>query len=281
MRELQFYLKVNSRNNFEFLSRFSSELSLCLPHIETLTLHGYLSNLNFDNLINLKNLALTGYLMDDFNFDIFKNISNQLEEIVLMSYNLNDKFFAQLFNGYNFPYLRGLSLASTKISKFEKKSFDRFPMLQTLNLLNNRELRKIDHDAFSNLKHLLTLNLMYNCINSIEKSHFSSLTKLEILFLGGNPLGNIKKYVFSDLKSLRYLSLNNNQLTTIDPISFTGLNSLEFLSLINNTLTNFDFGILDKIGRIKEIDLSGNPIINKDITSYSLANGEKVLFKYT
>ena len=70
MRELYFLLKANSPNNLEFLSKFSSELSECLPFIETLALHGYFSNLNLDNLINLKKLYLYCYLMDGFNFNL-------------------------------------------------------------------------------------------------------------------------------------------------------------------------------------------------------------------
>ena len=281
MRELDLFLLYNSPNNLAVLSKFSSELSECFPNIEKLTLHGFCLNLNLDNLINLKDIKLFFILIDDFNFDIFKYICNQLERIVLICHNLNDNFLAKLFYPHNFPYLRELDLSNTKISKFEKKFFDRFPMLQTLSVYENRELRKIDHDAFSNLKHLVDLQIKYCRIESIEKSYFSSLANLEILVLDGNPLREVKEYVFSDLKNLHILSLNNIQLTSLGPKSLAGLNNLEFLSLKDNKLTDFDFSILDNIWRIREIDLSGNPIINKDITFYPLTNGEKVLFKYT
>ena len=155
-------------------------------------------------------------------------------------------------------------------------------MLQTLSVYGNRELRKINEDAFSNLKHLFNLYLHNNRIESIDKSHFSNLTKMDSLVLDENPLGNIKDYVFSDLKNLQYLSLNNIQLTSLGPQFLAGFNNLEILSLKDNKLTNFDCGVLDNIGvtRIKVIDLQGNPYINKDISFYRLSNGEKVLFKY-
>ena len=282
MRELYFNLKVNTLNNTDFLSRFSSELSLCLPHIETLTIHGYLSNLNLDNLINLKKLNLTGYLLCDFNFDIFKHICIQLENISIGCQNINDNYLAKLFHGNNFPFLDKFSLSKTKITKLEKRLFDGFPMLQRLYVFGNKELRKIDHDAFSNLKHLFDLCLADNCIESIDKSHFYNLTKVDSLILDRNPLENIKDYVFSDLKNLQYLSLNNIQLKSLGPQFLAGLNNLEVLSLNENKLTQFDLGFLDNIGdtRIKGIDLSGNPIINKDISFCRLANGKKVLFKY-
>lgn len=30
----------------------------------------------------------------------------------------------------------------------------------------------------------------------------------------------------------------------------------------------------------EKFDLSGNPIIHKDVTFYTLANGDKIVFKY-
>lgn len=120
------------------------------------------------------------------------------------------------------------------------------------------------------MKHLNSLK------DNQESSRFSNLTKLETLVLDGNPLKRIGEYVFSDLKSLRNLCLNNSQLTLLGPNS----EILEMLDLKNNKLTNFDFGILNNFRLIKEIDLSGNPISNKDLISYPLENGGKVLFKY-
>ena len=98
--------------------------------------------------------------------------------------------------------------------------FDRIPMLQKLYVSLNTQLRKIDKDAFSNLKHLIILDLRKNCLEFIDKSHFSNLTKLKTL---GNPLNYIKGYVFSNLKSLRHLWLNNIQLTSLGSQSLAGL----------------------------------------------------------
>jgi hypothetical protein len=178
-------------------SEFISELSDYLPNIETLTLNGTYSNLNLDNLKHLKNLYLIGYLMDDFNFDLFKNICNQLEEISIEVRNMDDKFLAKLFYGHKFPYLHKLVLRKIPITKLEKKFFDRFPILQILSVCENMQLRKIDKDAFSNLKDLIELHL--------DKAHFCNLTKLTALTLIGhlNLLGDIDENMFSDLSSLK------------------------------------------------------------------------------
>ena len=278
MREFDFFLIDKSQLNSEVISKFSSELSEYLPNIETLALKGYFSNLNLDNLINLKNFYLSCDLMDDFNFDIFKSICNQLEDIAIICETIDDKFLAKFFYDYNFPYLHKLVLSKTKITKLEKKFFDRFPMLQKLLVCENRELRKIDYDAFSNSKHLISLFLNNNCIESIDKKIFSNLTNIETLVLDGNPLGHIEENVFSDLKSLRNLCLSNIQLSSLGPKSLSGLNNLKCLILKDNKLTTFDFDILDNIRQISFIDLSGNPIINKVIIWYHL--GEFVTFNY-
>lgn len=277
---VDFDLLLKLPTNSEFQSKFLSQLSDYLPNLQTLALNGHFSNFNLDNLINLKYLHFCGYLMDDFNFDLFKIICNQLEEIRIECENINDEYLTKLFYGYNFPYLHKLFLKRTKITKLEKRFLDRFPMLQTLIMIENRELRNIDHYAFSNLKHLIDLCFAKNSVESIDKFHFYNLPKIENLILDGNPLKHIKEYAFSHLTSLQGLNLNDTQLTSLSPKSLAGLNNLKWLLLKNNKLTSFDFKILNNIGKIKEIHLSGNPIINKEIIRYRLVNGETVEFIY-
>ena len=284
MTELDFILRVESAANLEFLSKFSSELYEYLPNIETLALHGYFSNLNFDNLINLRKLHLFCYFLDDFNFDsLFKSICNQLEEIVIVCTNINDTFLAKLFYSHNFPYLHKLIISKTMITKLEKKFFDRFPMLQTFSAYENKQLAKIDDNAFSQLKHLTDLYLHDNCIESIDKSHFSAdLTKLKILHLDGNPFKHIREDAFSDLINLQSLSLNNAQLTSLSPKFLVGLNNLKSLSLNNNKLVDFDVvhGILDHLKQIKEIDISGNSFKKVYLIWYPFVTRKAVSIKY-
>ena len=268
MKELDLLFVDKTPINSEVLSKFTSELSDYLPNIETLAINGHFSKLNLDNLINLKNLFLYCYFVNDFNFDLFKNICGHLEKIVMHCNDIDDESLAKLFDGHTFPYLHKLTLSETKITKLEKKLFapHRFPMLQNLIVYENKELRKIDPDAFSNLNNLICLVLQENCIESIDKSNFSNLTNIEFLVLDGNPIKHVEENVFSDLKSLQHLSLDNIQLTTLSPKSLAGLDNLKCLSLRDNKLTNFDFHILDNICRnIVEIDLSENPINDKYI----------------
>ena len=275
-----FDLLLKSPTNSEVLSKFLSKLSDYLPNLQTLALNGHFSNFNLDNLINLNVLHFSGYLMDGFNYDLFKIICNQLEEIRIECENINDEYLTKLFYGYNFPYVHKLFLKRIKITKLEKRFLDRFPMLHTLIVIENRELREIDHYAFSNLKHLINLCFGKNSVESIDKCHFYNLPKIEKLILEGNPLKHIKEYTFSHLTSLKGLNLNGTQLTSLSSKSLAGLNKLKCLLLRNNKLTSFDLKILKNLGQIKMIDLSGNPIINKEIIRYRLVNGGTVQFIY-
>ena len=67
------------------------------PNIEELTLRGIFCNINVDSFVNLKKLRLNGDLSDEFNFDLFKNISNQLEELWIEFKNINDEMISKMF----------------------------------------------------------------------------------------------------------------------------------------------------------------------------------------
>lgn len=52
--------------------------------IEILHLHGKFPYFNLDKLINLKLLYLNGDISENFNFELFKNLFNQLEILVTL-----------------------------------------------------------------------------------------------------------------------------------------------------------------------------------------------------
>lgn len=249
-----------------------------LPNIEKLELDGNFSNFNLDSLVSLKNLSLIGILMDGFNLDLFTNISNQLENIVISCSNLDDKHLAKLFYDHNFPYLLHFEMTESRITKIEKKLFDGFPMVQKLNISNQKDLRIIEFDALSNLKNLEYLNLGYNCIDSIDIRLFSHLINLRSLNLSGNRLESIEEYLFSSLLNLEHLHLNHNQLASLNPKSFVGLNNLKTLYLNFNKLTSFNFDILNSIRKIEKISLYQNPIVNEKAFSRFLKSHIKYIF---
>ena len=105
-------------------------------------------------------------------------------------------------------------IESSRITKLEKKLFDGFPMLQSLNISYNEELRIIDYDAFSSLTNLVNLYLHDNCIERLDYRTFSKLVNLVTLNLSNNFIMSIQENTFSNLKNLIKLDLTRNQLIT-------------------------------------------------------------------
>ena len=104
------------------------------PNIEDLFLYGNFSNINLDCFIHLKKLSLYGEMLDGFNFELFANICNQLEELEISFNNMNDESIAKLLYGHNFPNISYLSISYSKITRLEKKLFEGFPIFQSLSL---------------------------------------------------------------------------------------------------------------------------------------------------
>ena len=230
-----------------------------------LNLSGELSYFNLDSLSNLKSLDLVVTIMDDFNFQLFDNLCNQLEHIKISCWNLDDKYLEKLFYGRNFPYLTTLCITdSLKNIKLEKKLFDGLRMLQKLIISFRKNVQIVDNDLFSNLIELQELDLSYTYIEFIDKTLFSNLINLKKLDLVGNQIISIEENSFSNLHNLEYLNLSFNRLTSLNAKSFVGLDNLKELNVCCNKLVKFDVDIFDNIGKIVKIHLNYNPIMNKD-----------------
>ena len=158
-----------------------------VPHIQQLCLNGDLSYFNLDNFVNLRQLSLTGQINEKFNFELFKNLCNQLENIKISFYYNKEKNFFKLFDGYNFPYLEDLTIKFLDMERLTKEFINRLPMNKQLNI-NDCEIEVIEHDSFSNMQQLTSLNLSRNRIKFIEKYAFSNLNNLQTLSLSGNNL---------------------------------------------------------------------------------------------
>ena len=259
LQDLQFELvesPINSYIQIELLDK--------LPTVEKLTLIGRFSDFNLDNLFNLEKLSIKGLLNNDFNFDLFKNLRNQLTYLYIDCSNIDNDSVNKLFIDNNFPNLSKLRIMNTKITKLENKIFSQFQKLSDLKLYSNKELKSINYDCFSNLKQLTRLNLTESLIGSLDKRHFSALNNLEYLKLSLFNIVDIEENIFSNLTKLTNLDLSYCKLENLKPESFIGLINLKILDLRSNKFTKFDLRILENITRIKIVDLSGNSINNKE-----------------
>ena len=170
--------------------------------------------------------------------DLFKTICNSLTELTIKLRNIDDQFIAQLLRGHDFQNLSKLRINCTEITRIEKKLFDGFPVLESLDLSFNIKLETVDSCAFSSLNKLKELSLNHNYLTSLHPESFIGLSNLIKLDLSSNYLTNLEPQVFKDLANLKELDLYNNE------------------------LTHFDLSIIEYIGRIDRINLSMNPIKN-------------------
>ena len=175
-------LDVKSEINNEMLTKL---FEMC-SNIDELYLTGDFSNISFDRFVNLKRLKLCGNLLDDFNFDVFKTIRFQLEELSIKFQNIDDESIGKLLCGHNFSNLLSFKVSYSKITRLEKKLFDGFPMLQRLKVSHNQELKTIDIDAFANLKNLKYLHLKKNQLSELDPELFSGLVSFEKLYLASD-----------------------------------------------------------------------------------------------
>lgn len=261
LQDLKFELlgdPINSDIQIRLLDR--------LPTVKKQTLTGRLSNFNLDNLVCLQDLSLDGLLENDFNYDLFRNLSNQLTNLSISLTNACNIRMSKLFIDYHFPNLTKLRIMNTKVTRLENSLFRRFQALEELILCNNKDLVIIDNDSFSNLKKLTRFSWICEFsprIIQFVKSHFVELTKLEYLKLSGRIVP-LKDCVFRALKDLKHLDLSVCELTYLNPLSFYGLEKLEILELQNNDFTMFHLCVLRYLPQIKRIVLTYSIITNKE-----------------
>ena len=179
-----------------------------VPFIQELCLQGNLFYLNLDNLVNLRKLSLSGYIKENFNFELFKNLCNQLESIKINLGNIDEKTFFKLFDGYNFQYLVDLTIEFLDNKRLTKEFIDRLPIHRQLNI-NNCGIEVIEHDSFSNMKQLTLLNLRSNKIKVIEENAFSNLKNLQKLDVSDNYLKNFDPKFVGLIESAEYVIKNN------------------------------------------------------------------------
>ena len=163
-----------------------------MSHIQELYLHGELCYFNLDSLVNLRLLSLSGLINPNFNFELLKNLGKQLECITISLSNIDEKTLFKLFDGYKFPYLVDFTLMHFRTNRLKKEFLNRLPMHRQL-IITDCSIQVIEHDSFSNMQQLTSLNLTRNRIEIIEKNTFSKLKNLKTLNLSKNKLTNFDR----------------------------------------------------------------------------------------
>ena len=208
-----------------------------LPSIQKLTLTGDFGNFNLDNLVHLNELSLNGRLNNDFNYDLLKNIWNQLTKLWICCRNIYNWTIADMFKSCQFSNLLVLGINSSEITRLQKRSLNGFPQLREL-ILDNNKLEIIEKDSLSDLKQLNSLLLAKNSIDSLFENQFIELTHLEFLDLRENKIKNVNSQSFFGLRNLKKLNLQFNKFKIFDLRILNILDQLEFLDISGNSIIN-------------------------------------------
>lgn len=176
-----------------------------IQSIEQLSLQGDFSYFNLDYLFNLRSFTLTGTIKDDFNFDIFMNLCNQLQELIISYTNIDAYKLYKLFDGHHFSNLKTLALIVCD-TRVDKNFIDRFPILRSL-YFHRCKLELSELDVFSNLKQLHYLDLSGNRINLSASSNMKNFQTLD---LNSNEFSIKYPELIGLEKSVKILMKNNN-----------------------------------------------------------------------
>lgn len=251
-------LELESDVNFDI----QTDLFDQLPNIEKLSYKNLLTKFEFNKLD--KSIIIT-QAKKSFNFDLFINeYCNELEIFEIRESSIEN--ITWLLSNYYFPNLLLLTISCCDFTRVEKKWFDSLqPMIPQLKLNFNYNLQKIDPDVFSNLKQLVSLDLSYNIIETLDRRLFSSLINLESLYLNNNHLKTLEGNIFSDLMNLKKLDLYYNKLEALNVNSFVGLeNNLKELDLNNNRLEIINRDVFSNLKQLVSLNFCNNSIESLD-----------------
>ena len=160
-----------------------------------------------------------------------------------------------------------------KISREYRKYFLKYGILY----LENKNLKRIDPNAFEGLSNLRYLHLQNNSITNLEGISFGYLKHLQDLFLYGNKLKRIDSNIFKGLTFLRRLGLDYNEIEEIDDYAFETLSSLRDLLLSNNKLKRIHSNtFLISYNQLQNLHLDHNEI--EEIDPKAFESLSKLMF---
>lgn len=181
--------------------------------------------------------------------------------------------------------LQSLAWISSDIERVESGAFQPTPLLESLNLGDNR-LSALPIDVLRPLTNLRRLNLTSNRLVSLPRALFHGLERLEELVVSNNRLSVLPFQAFTEARSLNRLDvsrnflvslpdhtfktnrellvlrLSGNRLTKLPGRLFSGLQKIQRLELADNEIDSLPRGLFNELATLEYLDLSGNPLTN-------------------
>ena len=139
--------------------------------------------------------------------------------------------------------------------------------------LGENRITALETNTFTNIgTHIVSLNLSFNLLSSLQKGVFTNLQSLVHLSLFNNSLTTLNPGIFDNLHSLVFLSAFVNELTTLSRELFSNLHVLKDLYINNNALVKLVSKTFHSLYTLKSLFLSSNKINHcEDGTFYNLS----------
>jgi Leucine-rich repeat (LRR) protein len=219
----------------------------------------------------------------DLSKNRLKSLAFDLNMNKLVSLNLNENDISKIANGalFNIVSLKILLVEKNQLDELNPSQFSKLTKLKVLKLNNNKlEAADLERLTLSLALNLLTLNVSYNNIKSIESSNSngSSFNNqkiiLQSLVFNSNKISEIKPFSFACFSSLKSLGLSMQRIVNLSsPDIFSGLGNLKNLCLKKNSLTRIYNKTFSRCTILSSLDLSSNKLDQLDQEAFqNLAN---------
>lgn len=136
--------------------------------------------------------------------------------------------------------------------------------LESITIADTR-IAALDRTAFDGIEYLFAVNLTRTALIDIEPDYFQNNTQLSLLTISGQPLGpagsKFQNDYLLDAPSVREFDFSDNGITRLPRAAFSKMPNLAYVNLKNNRLRNVQKSILEPMGSLVELDLSGNLLV--------------------
>ncbi len=149
-------------------------------------------------------------------------------------------YFAILCSGHSLAVSTNQALphVSYVLTACQITTLTKFPFHpNTIKMNLSRNVLTDISKSINHFVHLVSLDLSFNDIASLEKYTFVGLLELHFVVLSHNAISYISTGAFKNLTDLYVLNLENNSLSDIAPHPFQNVRQIDIMLLSNNHLT--------------------------------------------
>ena len=237
-------------------------------------------------MTTLKNLSITSYSLDNFEFSNIDNLNTLSISVDSLSEDTIDKIF-------NLPNVTNLSFYIDDIKndsgevvnektiniteKLSDLSFCLYGNIEKIKLTSKAQQTELSYlyvyarsvKDFS-IENIDSLTYMYMTVDSLTKENMENIAKLKVLYNFNLSCENVtfENIDFSGLENLIYLNVQSNLMTTFDASGFEKTPYLDTITIDAEKLT--EIKNLEKISNLNYLDISSDSLENLEFKSAGL-----------